>query len=123
MKYSHLLTIWTNLMEWGIKITEETFDAIALKLQDELVDIIKSGIDVNDYQLIMYKYIFISELKVPLFEDIGFEICDDSFVLYVIPDDLEFDLLRKLDDAFDKFKVTFMPNPYNLIKLRFSLCD
>ena len=110
-------------MEWGIKITEETFDAIALKLQDELVDIIKSGIDVNDYQLIMYKYIFISELKVPLFEDIGFEICDDSFILYVIPDDLEFDLLRKLDDAFDKFKVTFMPNPYNLIKLRFSLCD
>ena len=123
MKCSHLLAIWTNLMEWGIKITEETFDAIALKLQDELVDIIKSGIDVNDYQLIMYKYIFISELKVPLFEDIGVEICDDSFVLYVIPDDLEFDLLRKLDDAFDKFKVTFMPNPYNLIKLRFSLCD
>ena len=88
-----------------------------------MVDIIKSGIDVNDYQLIMYKYIFISELKVPLFEDIGIEICDDSFILYVIPDDLEFDLLRKLDDVFDKFKVTFMPNPYNLIKLRFSLCD
>lgn len=107
----------------GIKISEETFDAIASKLQDELADIIKSNIEVNDYLLIMYKYIFISELKVPLFEDIGFEIAEGSFILYIIPDDLELSVLRRLDDAFDKFKASFMPNPYNLIKLKFSLCD
>ena len=71
----------------------------------------------------MYKYIFISELKVPLLEELGIEIRDDSFILYIIPDDLELGFLRKLDDAFDRFKVTFMPNPYNIIKLRFRLCD
>lgn len=107
----------------GIEISEENFEGIALKLQDELADIIKNGIDVNDYQLIMYKYIFISELKVPLLEDLGVEFAEDSFILYVIPDNLEFDLLRKLDDVFDRFKVTFMPNSFNIIKLRFRLCD
>ena len=56
-------------------------------------------------------------------EDIGIEICEDSFVLYIIPDDLEFELLRKLVDAFDRFKVTFMANRYNILKLRFKLGD
>ena len=92
-------------------------------MQDELEDIIKSNAEVNDYLLIMYKYIFISELKVPLWEDLGIEIMDDSFVLYVIPDNLELGLLRKLDDAFDRFEAKFMPNSYNMIKLKFSLCD
>ena len=71
----------------------------------------------------MYKYLFISELKVPLQEDLGIQIEEDSFILYIIPDDLRLSLLRKIDDVFDKFNVTFMPNPYNLIKLKFSLCD
>ena len=100
-----------------------TFEAIALKLQEELADIIKNNKEVNDYELIVYKYVFISELKVPLLEDLGIEIEEDFFVLYIIPDDLEFDLLRKLDDVFDKFKVTFMPNDYNILKLKFTLSD
>ena len=82
------------------------------------------GSDINDYQLIVYKYVFISELNVPLLEDWGIEICDDSFIVYIIPDDLEFGLLRKLDDAFDKFELMFMPNSYGVIKLKFlPKCD
>ena len=100
-----------------------TFKAIADKLQEELIDVIHSENEVNDYELIMYKYLFISELGIPLFEDGGIEMTGDSFILYVIPDDLEFSLLRKLADAFDEFKITFMPNSYGLIKLRFELCD
>lgn len=78
-----------------------TFDAIASKLQEELTGIIVGGADVNEYELIVYKYVFISELKVPVVEELGIEIAEDSFILYLIPDDLEFSLLRKLDDAFD----------------------
>ena len=100
-----------------------TFNAIASKLQDELADIIKSEKEVNDYELIVYKYVFISELNVPLFEELEVEINEDSFVLHIIPDDLEFDLLRDLDDAFDKFAITFLPNSYNLLKLNFKLSD
>lgn len=96
-----------------------TFDLVASKLQDELIDIIINKKEVNDYELIVYKYIFISELKIPLLEDLGVEIEDDSFMLHIIPDGLEFSLLRKLDDAFDKFAITFMPNSYNIIKLKF----
>ena len=66
---------------------------------------------------------FISELKIPLLEDLGVEITEDSFILYIIPDGLELDILRKLDDVFDKFKVSFMPNDYNTLKLRFLLED
>ena len=106
---------------WGIKITQETFNAIALKLQDELYNIIINQKEINEYELIVYKYVFISELKIPLLEDFGVEITDDSFILYLIPDDLEFNLLRRLDDIFDKFSLSFMPNSYNIIKLRFQL--
>ena len=88
-----------------------------------MAGIIENNIEVNDYQLIMYKYIFTSELKVPLHDDLGVEIAEDSFILYIIPDDLELSLLRKLDDAFDRFEASFMPNPYNLLKLKFALCD
>ena len=88
-----------------------------------MAGIIENNIEVNDYQLIMYKYIFTSELKIPLLDDLGVEIAEDSFILYIIPDDLELSLLRKLDDAFDRFEVSFMPNPYNLLKLKFALCD
>ena len=87
------------------------------------MDIIKNNVDVNDYQLIMYKYFFITELGVPLLEDLGVEFAEDSFILYIIPDNLELSLLRKLDDVFDRFKVTFMPNSFNIIKLKFLLCD
>ena len=100
-----------------------TFKAIASKLQDELVDIIKSKKEVNDYELIVYKYLFISELNIPIFEELGVEITEDSFILYVIPDDLEFNLLRDLDDSFDKFTITFLPNSYNILKLKFKLSD
>lgn len=71
----------------------------------------------------MYKYIFISELRIPLLEELGMEINEDSFVLYIIPDDLKLDTLIRLAEAFDKFEISFMPNPYNLIKLRFLLSD
>ena len=100
-----------------------TFKAVSNKLQDELVDILKSEKEVNEYELIVYKYVFISELGIPLFEDLGVEINDDSFVLYIIPDDLQFAQLRDLDDAFDKFTITFLPNSYNLLKLNFRLSD
>ena len=100
-----------------------TFKAVSSKLQDELVDILKSEKEVNDYELIVYKYVFISELGIPLFEDLGVEITEDSFVLYIIPDDLQFAQLRDLDDAFDKFTLTFLPNSYNLLKLNFRLSD
>lgn len=101
----------------------ETFDVVARKLQSEFADIIENNKEVNDYELIVYKYMFISELEIPLFEDLGVKIDEDSFILYIIPDDLEFGLLRKLDDNFDKFEVSFMPNSYNLIKLRFKKSD
>lgn len=100
-----------------------TFKAIASKLQDELVDIIKSKKEINDYELIVYKYLFISEMNIPIFEELGVEITEDSFILYVIPDDLEFNLLRDLDDSFDKFTITFLPNSYNILKLNFKLSD
>lgn len=100
-----------------------TFKTVSSKLQDELVDILKSEKEVNDYELIVYKYVFISELGIPLFEDLGVEINEDSFVLYIIPDDLQFAQLRDLDDAFDKFTITFLPNSYNLLKLNFRLSD
>jgi len=96
---------------------------LAFKIQNELIDIINSNKELNDYELIVYKYVFISELEIPLLDDFGIEITEDSFILYIIPDDLKFSLLRKLDDAFNKFELSFMPNPYNVIKLKFMLSD
>ena len=101
----------------------ETFEAIAEKLQSELVEIILNNKEVNDYELIMYKYVFRSELKIPLQEDFGFQFEEGSFILYIIPDDLQFSQLRKLDDTFDEFKLTFMANDYNMIKLKLELSD
>ena len=100
-----------------------TFEAVAVKIQDELADIIKSKKELNEYELIVYKYVFISELEIPLLEDLGVEITEDSFILYVVPDDLEFEMLRKLDDNFNRFEISFLPNSYNILKLRFKLCD
>lgn len=100
-----------------------TFEAVAVKIQDELADIIKNKKELNEYELIVYKYVFISELEIPLLEDLGVEIADDSFILYVVPDDLEFELLRKLDDNFNRFEISFLPNSYNILKLRFKLRD
>lgn len=100
-----------------------TFNVIAGKLQEDLIDIIKSGKDVNEYELIVYKYVFITELGMPVHEELGVEISKDSFILYIIPDDLKFTSLANLVEAFDKFEVTFMPNSYNLLKLNFKLDD
>ena len=100
-----------------------TFDEVASKLQCELADIIMNRKEVNEYELIVYKYLFITELKIPVHEDLGVEIVEDSFVLYLIPDGLEFGVIRRLDDAFDRFRITFMPNDYGLVKLKFELSD
>ena len=100
-----------------------TFNVIAGKLQEDLIDIIKSGKDVNEYELIVYKYVFITELGMPVHEELGVEISKDSFILYIIPDDLKFTSLANLVEAFDKFEVTFMPNSYNILKLNFKLDD
>lgn len=100
-----------------------TFDVIASKIQDELAEIISNGDEVNDYGLIVYKYVFISELKIPVHEDLGIKIKENSFVLHIIPDDLEFELLENLVNAFDKFKVKFKANDYNIIKLEFVMRD
>lgn len=86
-----------------------------------MTEIISNNKQVNDYELIVYKYVFISELKIPLQDDFGFEIDDDSFILHVIPDDLKFEVIRKLDDVFDRFELIFMPNELNLLKLKFLL--
>ena len=43
-----------------------TFEKIASKLQEELIDVIKSNNELNDYEIIVYKYVFISELGIPL---------------------------------------------------------
>lgn len=94
---------------------------VSFKLQEELAEIISTGKEVNDYELIVYKYMFISELKIPLLEDLDVKISEDSFILHLIPDDLEFSVLRKLDDSFDRFDICFMPNDYGLIKLKFVL--
>ena len=59
----------------------------------------------------------------PLVEDLNFEIVDDGFVVYIIPDNLKFDLLVRLNNEFDKFEIMFMPNSYNVLKLKFVLCD
>ena len=106
-----------------IKIASKTFEVITSKLQEELSDIIQNHVEVNDYQKIMYKYIFITELEIPLLEDIGIEINEDSFILYIIPDDLDFDVLKKLELAFDKFKLSFMSNKLNVLRLCFHLID
>lgn len=98
-----------------------TFEAVSSKLKEELIDIIKNKKEINDYELIVYKYLFINELNIPLHEELGVEISDDSFILYIIPDNLELALLEKLSHVFDEFRITFMPNPYNLIKLSFKL--
>ncbi len=38
-----------------------TFEqAVARKLKEELTDIINNGKDVNEYELIVYKYVFIT---------------------------------------------------------------
>ena len=104
-------------------ISSQTFDVVASKLQDELIDVISNDNQVNDYELIVYKYVFISELNIPVVEDLGIEILEDAFVMYLILDGLKFSLLAKLDDAFDKFELVFMPNSYGVIKLKFLLSD
>lgn len=100
-----------------------TFDVIASKIQDELAEIISNGDEVNDYGLIVYKYVFISELKIQVHEDLGIKIKENSFVLHIIPDDLEFELLENLVNVFDKFKAKFKANDYNIIKLEFVMRD
>lgn len=109
-----------GLLWRGIEIT---FETVGHKLQEELVDIIKNGKETNDYELIVFKYVFISELEIPLVEDLNFEIVDDGFVVHIIPDNLKFDLLVRLNNVFDKFEIMFMPNSYNVLKLKFVLCD
>lgn len=43
----------------GIEISEETFDAIASKLQDDLANVILGKKQINEYEIIVYKYVFI----------------------------------------------------------------
>lgn len=101
-----------------------TFEpAVARKLKEELIDIIKKRKDVNEYGMIVYKYVFITELGMPLQEDLGIEIMHDSFILYIIPDNLKFNLLKELADEFKEFEISFMSNSHNLIKLKFKLSD
>lgn len=88
-----------------------------------MADIIGNAKELNQYELIVYKYIFISELKIPLHEELGIEIAENSFILYIIPDDLKLSLLHKLDEAFDRFEAVFMPNQYGLVKLKFKMRD
>ena len=83
----------------------------------------KSDAEVNDYELIVYKYLFITELNVPVHEELGIRVTEKSFVLYIIPDDLEFGILENLVNTFDRFEAIFKANSYNIIKLEFVLRD
>ena len=100
-----------------------TFNRVALKLQDELAQVIKSKKQANEYELIVYKYVFITELEIPVHDEFELEITDDSFSLHLNPDGLKLSLLEELDKAFDRFTITFMPNSYGLLKLNFKLND
>lgn len=102
---------------------DEYFRKVALKLQDELADIIMGDGQANEYELIVFKYVFSTELEIPLLDDLSIEMDEDSFSIYVIPDDLPFSKLRQLVDVFDRFDVIFMSNSYNSIKLKFVLSD
>ncbi|MDO5859768.1 hypothetical protein [Methanobrevibacter sp.] len=100
---------------------EEYFRKVALKVQDEMVQIIGNNRQVNDYELIVYKYVFSKELEIPLIDDLAIEVADDGFILYILPDNLPFNKLRMLDDVFEKFEIEFMPNSYNVLKLKFFI--
>ena len=85
------------------------------KNSNDIIELISNNMRVD------FKEHFLNELNIPLLEDLGIKINDDSFDLYIVPDDLDFNILRMLDDTFDKFKLKFKSNPYNIIKLRFTL--
>ena len=100
----------------GVRISDETFEMMASKLQDELLEIIENHYELNDYELIMYKYVFTSQLN--LNEVRLFEIDEDSFTLTIVPENLEFKYLRQVDDAFDKFELILLPDQFVKIKFR-----
>ena len=102
----------------GIAITKETFSQVAETLQNELIDLVKIGNKLDDYQIILYNYLFTKELDFPT---LHIEIKENHFILYVVPDDLSVKHLRLIDDTFDKFELTFLENSQeNSIRLKFT---
>lgn len=86
------------------------------QLQKELIDVVRFDVEVDDYKVILYNYLFTQELDFPV---LHFEKEDDSFILHVLPDDLQVRQLRLIDDAFDEFELVFMPVCENLMRLKF----
>lgn len=77
----------------------------------------KFDVEVDDYKIILYNHLFTNELDFPV---LHFEKDDNSFILHVLPDDLEVKQLRLIDDAFDEFELIFVPvSQNNLIRLKF----
>lgn len=86
-------------------------------MQKELSALVKTGDDLDDYQVILYNYLFTTELSFPIMH---IEIKENSFILHVVPDDLKVKQIRLIDDAFDKFELVFLSNsPEKLMRLKF----
>lgn len=96
---------------------------IVSKLQKDLLEIIQNNYDTNEYELLVYKYVFSNELNILLSYDEPFlEINEDSFDLYVIPDNLSLNHLRLIDDLFDKFELTLQTDERpNILKIKFEV--
>ena len=83
-----------------------------------MIDVIDKDIEIDDYKIILYNHLFTHELDLPV---LHFEKDENSFVIYILPDDLELKHLRLIDDAFDEFELVFMPIQNKLIRLKFIL--
>lgn len=85
------------------------------QLQKELIEVVKFDVEVDDYKVILYNYLFTQELDFPV---LHFEKEENSFIIHVLPDDLEVKHLRLIDDAFDEFELVFLPVFENLIRIK-----
>ena len=102
----------------GIKITEDTFIQVANQLQKDLIDIIEEDIELDDYKVILYNYLFTKELDFPV---LHIERDNNYFIIHVLPDDLSISDLASINEVFDRFNIMFLPNSENLIRLKFIL--
>lgn len=88
---------------------------VARQLQLELIDVIENDVEIDDVKEILYNHLFTHELNLPV---LNIEKDDNSFILHILPDDLELNHLRKIDDIFNRFGFVFMPSKDTLIRLK-----
>ena len=85
-------------------------------MQIELIEVIGTGTEIDDVKEILYNHLFTHELNLPV---LHIEKVDNSFILQVLPDDLELKHLRVIDDVFDRFDIVFMPCQDTMLRLKF----